>query len=381
MTGSDKLRILVVMPLGDQTGGAEILLLQLLQQGHATGVHWTVVYLRDGPLLEQTRALGLSVHLVPAGRFRQPHRQLRAAWTIAELARRQRAHLVLGWMSAAQLVAGPAAALARLPSIWFQWGLPTTDWLDRLATMTPSRGVLTCSRAAALAQAALRPRRPVGVVYPGIDLRCFDPERLPTPVEVRRHLGLPVDVPLIGMVGRLQRWKGMHVLIQAMSEVRQRYPAAQCLIVGGVHALEPDYPRVLEELIANSGLRDTVQLVGFQRDVPEWMQAMDVVVHASDREPFGLVVIEAMALGKPVVAGGEGGPREVITHGVDGLLTPYGDVDALAAALLRYLDEPDFRRRAAEAARTRAAEFSVRRYAEQFLQEVHRLAPELRNSR
>lgn len=380
MSRSGSLKIVTVMPLGDQTGGAEILLLDLLDHSRMNGVSWTVVYLRDGPLLERTRALGHSVHLIPAGRFRQPHLQLRAAWTIARLVRREQAHLVLGWMSAAQAVAGLAAVLARVPSIWFQWGLPTTHWLDRLATMTQSRGILTCSRAAAEAQAQLRPRRPIGVVYPGIDLQRFDPDQLPDPVETRRRLGLPLGVPLIGIVGRLQRWKGMHVLVQAMASVRKRHPTVRCLIVGGVHALEPDYPDVLARLIADLGLEETVQLAGLQRNVPEWMQAMDVVVHASDREPFGLVVIEAMALGKPVVAGDSGGPTEVITQGVDGLLTPYGDAEALAAALLRYLDQPDFRDRAGRAARIRAADFSVQQYVNQFFDEVQRLVPELRCS-
>ena len=91
---------------------------------------------------------------------------------------------------------------------------------------------------------------------------------------------------------------------------------------------------------------------------------MDVIVHASDQEPFGIVVIEAMALGKPVVAGNAAGPTEVITEGVNGLLTPYGDAAALAAAILRYLDDPEFARRTGEAAKLRALEFSTRRYAE-----------------
>jgi len=85
---------------------------------------------------------------------------------------------------------------------------------------------------------------------------------------------------------------------------------------------------------------------------------MDVVVHASDREPFGIVVVEAMALGKPVVAGAEGGPREIITEGVDGLLAPYEDAEALARQILRYLDDPAFARRMGEAARRRARDFS-----------------------
>ncbi len=86
-------------------------------------------------------------------------------------------------------------------------------------------------------------------------------------------------------------------------------------------------------------------MAGAQTNIPEWMQAMDVMVHASDREPFGIVVLEAMALGKPLVAGAEGGPREIITEGVNGLLTPYDDAPALAQAIARYLNDPEWAER------------------------------------
>jgi glycosyltransferase involved in cell wall biosynthesis len=90
---------------------------------------------------------------------------------------------------------------------------------------------------------------------------------------------------------------------------------------------------------------------------------MDIVVHASHDEPFGIVVIEAMALGKPVIAGSQGGPREIVTDGVDGLLVRYGDPVALGAALGRCLDDPDFAVALGTAARQRAAAFSAPRYA------------------
>jgi glycosyltransferase involved in cell wall biosynthesis len=96
------------------------------------------------------------------------------------------------------------------------------------------------------------------------------------------------------------------------------------------------------------------------------MHAMDVFVHTSRFEPFGMVVIEAMALGKPVVASAEGGPTEVITPGVDGLLSPYGDPQALAASILRYLDDGELRRSIGRAAALRAGNFTVQQFARQF---------------
>ena len=86
-------------------------------------------------------------------------------------------------------------------------------------------------------------------------------------------------------------------------------------------------------------------------------------VHASDAEPFGIVVVEAMALGKPVVAGAGGGPAEIIADGETGLLTPYDDAGSLANAVLRYLDDRAFAARVGAAARARAAAFDDRTFA------------------
>ena len=76
-------------------------------------------------------------------------------------------------------------------------------------------------------------------------------------------------------------------------------------------------------------------MAGKQTNVPDWMMAMDIVIHASDREPFGIVIVEAMALGKPVIASIPGGPEEIVTDGEDGLLVRSGDAGALAAAMRR----------------------------------------------
>ena len=176
-------------------------------------------------------------------------------------------------------------------------------------------------------------------------------------------LGLPADGPLIGMAGRLQRWKGMHLFIAAIARVRESRPDVRAVIVGGVHETEPQYDAELRAQVHTLGLDRAVTFAGFQPNVAEWMQAMDVFVHASDREPFGIVVVEAMALGKPVVAGADGGPAEIITDGENGLLVPYGDTGSLAHAILRYLDDHAFATRVGAAARIRAAVFDDRSFA------------------
>jgi glycosyltransferase involved in cell wall biosynthesis len=363
------MNIVIVMPLAEQKGGSETALIHLMQQGRNKGVNWTIAFLEDGPMVARCQQLGATCEVIPAGRLRQPVKMIGAIRRIAKLLKRQNADLVTGWMSKAQLYAGPAGKLAGVRAAWFQHGLPVRRRfdLDWFATKLPARGVFTCSAFVAAAQAKLSPSRPTRAVHPGAELERFDPAKLPSPAECRRKLGLPESGPLIGMTGRLQTWKGMHVLIDATAKLLLKHPDLHCVIVGGKHDLEPDYPAKLQQQIERLGLQKVVIMAGPQQNVPEWVQAMDVPVHASQTEPFGIVVIEAMALAKPLVAGSEGGPTEVITPGVNGLLAPYGDADALAKAIGQFLDDPAYAKRVGEAARVRALEFSTERFADNFI--------------
>lgn len=368
------LRVLVVMPLGDQRGGGEMMFRQLMEHGRGQGIEWIAVFSKDGPLVAETRGLGVETHLIEAGRIREIGRRFSAIRRIAALARERQVSLVFGWMVSSQLLAGPAAWLADVPAAWYQVGLPRPDWIDRFATLCRARGVVVLSREVAAAQARIAPRRPQLLVYPGASLENFESVRAESPAAWRKRFGLPSTGPLIGVVGRLQRWKGMHTLVAAMPAVRARHADAHLVIVGGAHDTEPGYADALKALARATGVEQAVTFAGYQADVPHWMQAMDVVVHASDREPFGIVVVEAMALAKPVVAGAAGGPAEIITNGQDGLLAPFEDVPALAQAVTRFLDDPAFAERCGAAAHTRAQDFSARRFAIHLVQAIRELA-------
>lgn len=373
VANADGQPVLAVMPLAERKGGAELALLHLLRHGQEQGVDWRVAFLQDGPMVRQVRELGVAAHVIEAGRLRQTVRYAATVRALAKLARRTEASAVLGWMGKAQLYGGAAAKLAGIPAVWFQHGIPSGGWIDRLATQMPAVAVLTCSHFVATAQRKLRPLRDVRVVHPGAELERFDPQQLPSPEATKRRLGLPADRPTIGIVGRLQSWKGMHVLLEAMPAVLRRHPGATALVVGGEHALEADYPRTLQAQIERLKLRESVVFAGHQTNVPEWMHAMDVVVHASHHEPFGIVVVEAMALGKPVIATVPGGPAEVIRDGVEGQLVPFGDAEALAAAVGRYLNDPEFASVCGRQARRRSQIFSAEAFARRTCEAIREL--------
>jgi glycosyltransferase involved in cell wall biosynthesis len=115
-------------------------------------------------------------------------------------------------------------------------------------------------------------------------------------------------------------------------------------------------------------------MVGFQTNVADWMTAADVFVHASDREPFGIVVLEALALGTPVVATDTAGPTEVIKDGETGFLTPFGDAQALADRIDHYLSHPETACRIGKAGALRSQEFTIDCYVKELTQVIRNVA-------
>jgi glycosyltransferase involved in cell wall biosynthesis len=190
-------------------------------------------------------------------------------------------------------------------------------------------------------------------IYDGID-----PARFVTGggAAVRREFAVPDGAPLVGIVGHIQEWKGQLLVAEAVARARRTVPELRCLVVGGVHRFGAAYAAALEARIAAADLRGHVILTGARRDVAACMDAMDVVVHASNREPFGRVLLEAMAVGRPLVAPREGGPTEIVADGETGLLVPPRDPDALAAALVRLLQDAPRRAAMGQAARRRVAD-------------------------
>lgn len=362
------MKVIILMPLAEQKGGAELIFLQLMQEVRNKKINWLVIFLENGPMIDQIKKLGIKTKVIEAGRLRNPLKFISTITRIVSIAKKEKVDLIFSWMGKAHLYGGFAALLTNIPSGWYQHGIASkNNFMDKIATALPAKYILTCSETGAKAQSKLWPKHKIKIVYPGVELGQFNPSIMPTILEIRKKLNLPEKGPIIGTVGRLQRWKGMHGLIEAMPIILKKYPDANCVIIGGEHGLEPDYLSYLKKRIDCLKLKDKVVLAGFQKNIPEWMQAMDVVVHASKNEPFGIVIVEAMALGKPVVAGPEGGPTEIITEGLNGLFAPYGNAKMLAKQILRYLDDPIFAKKIGEAAKKRAREFSTQNYVENFI--------------
>lgn len=350
--------------------GAELALARLLPA--LTAVEPLVILAADGPLVEVLRSDGLEVEILPLdettrslqkgkvvpglGALRAGTATAGYAVRLASRLRQLRPDLVVTNSLKSAVYGSIAARLAGVPLLWHVHDRIAEDYLPRLAVLVLRRaarsvpaGVIANSDATLaslrLPAGSARPlARVVGNVCPIVE---------DAPAE-RRDCGRPL---VVGMVGRLAPWKGQDVFLRGFARA---FPAGeqQAVIVGDALFGEDDYVAGLHHLAADLGIADRVRFAGFVPNPWVEMAGFDVLVHASVLpEPFGQVVVEGMALGCCVVATGVGGPAEIVTDGVDGLLVPPGDDGELARTLRRLDTQPTLRR-----SLQRAAPASVRRF-------------------
>ena len=385
-------RVLFVNP-GCALGGAEHSLLLLLQGVRGRSIEPNVAVFGKGPFRDRLSALGIPMVDVAlsrwtraAGRYKLPGgpvggaalmaRSLPAALRLAAAARRVGADIIHTNGMKAHLLGGLAGRLVQVPVIWHLRDFPPGGWAGRTFREAARRlpeMILTPSEAVA-ASVRLADRRRLRVVPDPVDLDRFHPG-IPRD-RIRRELGFGGEEPLIGMIGHLTPWKGHEVFLEIARAVAARIPDSRFVVVGGsiyeTHG-HAGYPEVLRQRTAALGLSDRVTFLGAREDVPDLLAALDVLVHPpTASEPFGRVLAEAMAVGRPVVVARCGGIPEVVEDGVTGFLVPSADVGAFTAAVVRLLEDPALCRRLGHDGRRRAeARFGIGAHAAGVL-EVYR---------
>jgi glycosyltransferase involved in cell wall biosynthesis len=213
------------------------------------------------------------------------------------------------------------------------------------------------ARRAALARGGVQESR-LSVIPNGI--APIDADSLGPAEDVRRELGLAPNDPLLVTAARLEPEKDIATLVEAMQDVVRKHPTARCVIAG-----EGSLAASLRGSIKRYGLADSVCLLGFRSDVVSLIRAADVFVLPSLAEPFGLVLLEAMSLGRPVIATNAGGPVEIVDDGVTGLLVEPASPPQLADAIRRLLEQPRARQQMGTEGQHRFAQrFTAPRMAE-----------------
>lgn len=363
MSGAEQVLLDLVNCLADSGYESQVVvsgpgsLTSLLQSREIACVYQDIAALfpqRRTPAL----TLGFLSHLVSAAR--QLAREVRGR-KIQLIVTHTRGGHWYGWL---------AGRLAGVPVVMYYHDLSQS----KLSRLTKAFLALNARKVIAISKAVREDLASVPVVGRWVDRKittipnAVDLERFHPNLDgsaIKAELDLETAFPVVALIGQLAEWKGQLDLIKAAPAVARAFPIMKLLLIGGPVVENANYEERLRELVKTLGLDDQVTFTGHRNDIPECMAALDIFVSASWVEPFGLVIIEAMASGKPVIGTYAGATPEIVTEGETGLLVPPHDADALADAIIKLASNRDTLRRMGQAGRRRAeACYSMKRWCE-----------------
>jgi glycosyltransferase involved in cell wall biosynthesis len=369
---------------GDEDYGVRRAALGLASEISQRGHEVTVLCMISGPLVTAARNLGLSVTVLEVGRV--PNlagsvtEKLRKMWALSHFERKVQSS-VMDWLQELRPDAlhvlwpsfvGLAGRCARQLGCACFWEMPNYVGgaggpMNRLYYQ------LRCLRynvtplansgytAATLGHWPVKPT----VFYLGVDAARFDPEAVAPPARAALHV--PETATVVGLVARLGPNKGQDRLLQAIAQLAHDHEELHLLLVGG--PTDGAFAEQLRSIARRAGLEDHLHLLGQVPDAERYYPLMDIVVNARvDPEPFGLTVIEAMMMGRPVLVHALGGPAETVRDGETGWHIHAPTVAALRQGLTRALSDRPRWPQMREAARQHAlAHFTVSHEAERYL--------------
>lgn len=361
------IRVAFANSSGDKTGGAEDSLALLIRY-LPRDVKADAVLFGDGAFASKLRSCGINVHVVPIDvhllNATREHPSIRGAaglpasiLKVSALLRRERFDAVHSNNLKAHFVAAPAARLCGMGSV-----VHIRDMADGLGR----RGLRFVGKFAAT--------RTIAVSSAVADWYGFDDVVLPDPIDMytdrggidkataRQRLGIPNDLPLISIVGRINRLKGHDLFLRVAARI-SRARNIRCAIVGEARFRDEDFVPELHALAHTLGIQQTTHFIPWQDDLRYVYAATDVLCNCTKREGFGRTMSEAAAMGVPAVAFDDGGGRDIIEHGRTGYIVASGDEAAFSGAVQLLLD--DSRARAfGDAAQQGARRFDPRTHAD-----------------
>lgn len=330
---------------GNLFGGVETLLVLLARaRDLCPAVEPVFGLCFTGRLSDELHAAGADVHQLGPVRAARPTTVLRARRALRRVVDAEQFDVVVShspWVSG---VFGPVLRRGRPPVMQWVHNPPTNALVDRWGYRTRPSVVLCNSKYTASTAAPWFPESRIEWMYP--------PVQLVPPVAadgargaLRHELNTPEDGVVILQASRMQSWKGHQLHLDALARLRQ-IPNWTLWFVGGAQrAFESRYASGLQARTAELNVADRVRFVGERNDVSQLMAAADIFCQPNtEPEPFGIVFLEAMAAGLPVVATNLGGPSEVVNDSC-GALVPSGDAEALSRTLRHLICDHATRRR------------------------------------
>jgi glycosyltransferase involved in cell wall biosynthesis len=376
---ADAMRVLAVDQSG-VLGGAELSLLEVMK--NMRGTNETVLF-DDGPFRIALEAVGLKVDVLDGaalgglskdGGMKRPGAGMIGGvmgLVRATLEKSRNSDVIYVNTQRAMVVGAIAGLISRRPVVWHLRDIVSPEHFGKTqltiikwCTKLMLERVIANSTASAVALTALTRLKEerLDVVFNGISAEPFTELESVAQHELRARFSLPQDAFLVGSFSRLARWKGQHILLEALLEA----PEMHAVLVGAALFGEDAYEAELRAYVLEHGLADRVHFLGFQHDIAACMKAVDVVAHTSiSPEPFGRVIIEGMLAKRPIVAARAGGVTDIVEDRENGILCTPGDVAALAGALGELSADAGLRRRLVEQGYANAiSRFGTERYVE-----------------
>lgn len=332
---------------GFGVGGTELNLVRTLERLDRERVTLLLVALAaDGPLRARVEQLGVPVHTFPIPNMYGPT-TMRQAARVIRLLREWGADVVHAHDCYSNIFATACARGARVPRLitsrrwWAALPRRAYDVGNRVAYRLSDHVLANSESVGALVCAETRlPAHRIAVVPNFLDDEAFTLLAPAARADWRAALGIPADAPVVGVVAQLRPEKDLGTLVEAIHLLAAAHPAARLVLVGAGGCQGE-----LEEAARARGMMDRVLFTGYLPNVPSPHQLFDVSVLCSLHEGSPNTLIEAMAVGRPVVATAVGGIVDLVQHGRNGLLVPPTDAPALAAAIGSLLGDPDARAR------------------------------------
>ncbi|MHB8092095.1 MAG: glycosyltransferase family 4 protein [Syntrophales bacterium] len=331
--------------------------------------------------IAELKANGVRLIFIPSlVRELNPVADLRAFLSLRKIIRREKPDIVHTHTSKAGMLGRWAARLCRVPAVihtphghvfWGYFNPAKTRLFIMLerwtARITNALIMLTPQELQDHLDLRIAPREKFTVIHSGVNLKKFGSAQSHS--DRKRAISeVPDNMVVIGTVGRLTAIKGQDVLIRAFAELKQAGEDVFLVLLG-----EGERRGELEEMARLLQISDSVMFLGWRPDVAAVMASFDIFCLPSLNEGMGKVIVEAMAMGLPVVASNVGGIKDLVRKGENGLLVPPGDVTALAKALSLLCSAPQERRRMGDAGRLLAPSYS----SEAMIKKIDRLYGEL----
>jgi D-inositol-3-phosphate glycosyltransferase len=336
---------IAIICFSSSVGGLELSTIRLASEFNKRMANTLLVIPSDTPLSREAANEELHAQYVKP---RMKYGDLLASWQLANILRSNQIDIAVVMQSKdINIVAAAKLFFPRVKLVFYQQMQSQIDKRDVFHTWMYSKLSLWISLTKRMKQEVLEhtkmPEKLIRVVPLGRDTRLFDPG-LYDPKKARKRYDLPLNRRLVGVIGRLDPQKGQEEFLRSLPLVLKEHSDVFYVILGEETRGEEGFRRRLVNLSYELGIQERVRFLPFTENVPEFMAAIDVFVMPSYSETFGLVLIEAMAMGKPVVATGAGGVPEIVEDGRDGLLIPPRDEKALAEAISLLLKNSSLRK-------------------------------------